>query len=257
MPGIFMDSGAFSAFTKKVEIKLDDYITFLKEIKDDLDVYCCLDVIGDVDATWKNFEKMEKAGLHPLPVYHAGEDPKYLHRCLEYDYFCLGGMAKDSSSVLRVPFLDRAFTIICGEDGLPKSKVHGLGMTSFELMRRYPFFSVDSTSWVLGAGMGSIFVPSFSTRDGKIQMDFSGRPHVMSFSDRKVADGKGKHFGTIGEEYKKCVLFYLETLGYTVEQVTTDYKNRRTINVLYLEQFQNTLPKWPWPFKKVRKNFFF
>ena len=82
MAGIFMDSGAFSAFTRKTEVNLNDYIKFLKQHENKLDVYCCLDVIGDVEATWKNFERMEKAGLHPLPVYHVGEDEKYLHRCL-------------------------------------------------------------------------------------------------------------------------------------------------------------------------------
>lgn len=253
MAGIFMDSGAFSAFTRKAEVNLEEYIAFLQEYKDKLDVYCCLDVIGDVEATWKNFERMLAAGLHPLPVYHVGEDVKYLHRCLEYDYFCLGGMAKDASAKLRVPFLDKAFTIICDKDGIPKSKVHGLGMTSFELMRRYPFYSVDSTSWVLSAGMGSIFLPS---RGKDTKYDFSGRPHVLSFSDRKTNNELGKHFDTCSKDYQEWIVEYLDYKGFTLEGIRASYKDRRAINVEYLMEFQKTMPEWPWPFKKFRSNYF-
>lgn len=34
MAGIFMDSGAFSAFTRKTEVNLEEYIAFLQEYKD-------------------------------------------------------------------------------------------------------------------------------------------------------------------------------------------------------------------------------
>lgn len=253
MAGIFMDSGAFSAFTRNSQVNLDDYIKFLHENKDKLDVYCCLDVLHNVEATWKNFEKMEKAGLHPLPVYHIGEDIKYLHRCLEYDYFCLGGMALKSAPELRIPFLDKTFSIICDKDGMPKSKVHGLGMTSFKLMRRYPFYSVDSTSWVLTAGMGSIFMPN-KNKDGGY--DFSERPHILCFSDRRKEANLNEHFDTCSPEYKKWIVDYLESKGFTLEGIRKSYKDRRAINVEYLIEFQKTLPEWPWPFKNFRTNYF-
>ena len=252
MAGIFMDSGAFSAFTKKTAVNLNEYIDFLHSCKDKLDVYCCLDVIGNVEATWKNFEEMKRAGLDPLPVYHSGEDEKYLRRCLEYDYFCLGGMAKDSAAKLRVPFLDKAFTIICDKNGIPKSKVHGLGMTSFELMRRYPFYSVDSTSWALSAGMGSVFLP----KRGRNGYDFNGRPFILSFSDRQTNNALGKHYDTVSPELQEWIQGYLESKGYTLAGAKESYKDRRAINVEYLIEFQKTLPEWPWAFQKTRTNYF-
>ena len=43
---LFLDSGAFSAFTQKVTIDIQEYIAFIKEHEDIIDVYANLDVIG-------------------------------------------------------------------------------------------------------------------------------------------------------------------------------------------------------------------
>jgi len=51
---VFLDSGAFSSFTKKVDINIEQYIDFIKSNADLLDHYSVLDVIGDAKATLKN-----------------------------------------------------------------------------------------------------------------------------------------------------------------------------------------------------------
>ena len=73
---LFLDSGAFSAMTQGVKIDIYEYIDFIKEHEDVLEVYANLDVIGSAEGTWKNQMIMEEAGLKPLPVFHYGEDEK-------------------------------------------------------------------------------------------------------------------------------------------------------------------------------------
>jgi len=150
---LFVDSGAFSAVTLGAEIDIEDYIKFVKENLDIIEIYANLDVIGKDKETYENYLKMKEAGLNPLPVFHQFEDYKYLELYLkECDYVALGGMVGFSPSKLT-PFLDSSFSII--KKYWPK-KIHGFGLTSTILMKRYPFYSVDSTAWLFPARKGII-----------------------------------------------------------------------------------------------------
>ena len=60
---LFLDSGAFSAWSSGTNISMDDYIDFIIENKQYITVYSNLDVIGDAEATWRNQSLMERKGL--------------------------------------------------------------------------------------------------------------------------------------------------------------------------------------------------
>ena len=77
---LFLDSGAFSAFTQGAEINIVDYIAFIKKNKKYIETYAVLDVIGSAEKTWENQRIMEKAGLSPLPCFHFGEGVKWLKK---------------------------------------------------------------------------------------------------------------------------------------------------------------------------------
>jgi hypothetical protein len=145
---IFLDSGGFSAMTKGVTIDLDKYIEFCNQYKEVLEVYAVLDVIGDFKATMKNQEYMEEKGSNPLPVFHFGgnlDDLKYL--CSNYDYIALGGLVPYSKQKAKlIEWLDKCFDVIG-----TGTKIHGFGMTGLDILYRYPFYSVDSTSWLGGS----------------------------------------------------------------------------------------------------------
>ena len=180
---LFIDSGAFSAFTQNVQIDIQDYIRFIKEHKHLISLYANLDVIGDAEATWQNQKIMEDAGLDPLPCFHYGEPEKYLVRYLDkYDYVALGGVAtkvKQGDVVSR--WLDMVFgTYVCDASGMTKHKIHGFGITSLRLLLRYPWYSVDSTSWVVNSRMGALYVPVL--RNGKWMYD--DRPWKVNVSSR-------------------------------------------------------------------------
>src|SRR5574340_1162268 len=83
---LFLDSGAFSAKSQGISINVQEYIKFIKEHEEHIEVYANLDVIGSAEASWRNQRIMERAGLKPLPVFHVEDDWKYLDKCMEYDH---------------------------------------------------------------------------------------------------------------------------------------------------------------------------
>ena len=295
---LFLDSGAFSAWTQGIEIDIQEYIDFIKEHKDIIEVYANLDVIsrGDTLAakkesaqkTLENQKIMEKAGLYPLPVFHIGEPLKYLEYYINnYEYIALGGMVGKQKSTL-IPWLDKCFgQFICDKKGIPKVKIHGFGLTSLSLMLRYPWYSVDSTSWVTTGRMGSIYVPRF--RNGKWIYDENS--WIIAVSSRSPSSKEaGKHIHTLSPKQKEIILKYIHEKGYKLgksrfENVSQSHelaknerwaekkpKNKSTrrlleiieepglsnryqlrdeINIMYFQDLEKTMFDWPWPFKQT------
>lgn len=180
---IFVDSGAFSAFTKKATIDLDDYCTFLKQHIDTVTVYAGLDVISDGEASMVNQRLMEEQGLDPLPCFHYGEDFSFLETYMdEYDYIAIGGLIAAGNRNIK-PFLDKVFgEYICNKKGEPKVRIHGFAMTSPVLMARYPWYSVDSSSWNYGARNCFVYIPRM--KNGR--WDFTLRPHPLVLSTTRT-----------------------------------------------------------------------
>src|SRR5690606_18275566 len=201
----FLDSGAFSAWTKGMEIDIQKYIEFIKQNQDVITVYANLDVISpdrfsmgtkeSAEKTLRNQKNMEEADLSPLPVFHIGEPFEYLEYYVNhYDYIGLGGMVGKSKQTLS-PWLDVVFgKYVCDERGYPKVKVHGFGLTSVTLMVKYPWYSVDSTTWTVNARLGKVFVPRLI--EGKWVYD--EKFWIISISARSPEKKEaGKHFDTL------------------------------------------------------------
>jgi len=286
---LFLDSGAFSAKTQGVEINLQEYIAFIKEHEEVIEVYANLDVIGDAKATYKNQKRMEKTGLIPMPVFHYGADVKWLEKYIAegHKYIALGGMVKTPN---LIPWLDNIWhNYLTDEAGFPIIKVHGFGLTSLSLMLRFPWYSVDSTSWVVTGRLGSIYMPHF--RNGKWTYDEnSWKISVSNKSpDLKI---KGAHYQTLSPLQKKQIDNYLALKGYVIGKsefrmesqtyvlaedekwgekkpivktasrqvekiiepgISNKYQLRDEMNIIYFLDLEKSMPKYPWPLKKERK----
>ena len=141
---LFLDSGAHSVSKGTAKIHLDDYISFCHKVKDFVEIYANLDVIGDPKATWENQRIMEGAGLKPLPVYHPGEEKKWLKRYAEgYSYFGVGTMGNEKDNFI---FFRKVFEYV-SQIRQPLPKIHGFGISVFNVIQSFPFFSVDATTW--------------------------------------------------------------------------------------------------------------
>ncbi|MFA5652425.1 MAG: hypothetical protein WC933_03605 [Candidatus Paceibacterota bacterium] len=283
---LFLDSGAFSAKTQGVTIDIQEYISFIKEHESVIEIYANLDVIGDPVATWKNQRIMENAGLHPIPCYHHGEDIKWLEKYLEkYEYIALGGMVKAGNKNL-IQWLDRIFPqYICDEKGFPKVKIHGFGLTSLPLMLRYPWYSVDSTSWVITGRLGSIYIPRF--RSGEWIYDEQSWKIAVSNRSPGIKEA-GQHISTLSKKEREILLNYIHNKGYVLGKseykkenqdyelkenekwtekkpidkkakreveiilepgISNKYQLRDEMNIIYFLDLEKSMPEWPWAFK--------
>lgn len=147
----FADSGAHSARTLGIHIGLEDYAAWVQRWSRWFTIYANLDVIGAPEATWDNQRRLEdEYGLHPMPVFHTGEPFSALERYLDagYTYIALGKLLGNSAAALR-PWLTKAFRIAEG-----RAVFHGFGMTNWPMLREFPFYSVDSSSWGSGFRYG-------------------------------------------------------------------------------------------------------
>ena len=160
---IMLDSGAFTAYQQKVSINLSDYIAYCQENARFLESYVNLDVIPSTDNPqgWeeaakqsdRNYQRMKKEGLSPIPVYHFGERRYWLDKLVQEGAprIGLGGIARRKSSDKK-QWLQGCFNYLSQYP----VKVHGFGISSLKLLDQYPWDSADSLSWVLTAAMGRI-----------------------------------------------------------------------------------------------------
>lgn len=196
---IFLDSGAYTMFTQGVEVDLGRYADFNKENQDIIHIASSLDVIGrgQEQASYDNFKKLRGFGANVQPVHHARDDDKWLQKYIDegHEYIFLGGMVAESSNYLR-DWLDHVWErYLTNKDGTPKVKVHGFGLTTLALMLRYPWFSVDSTRWVL------------LSRYGGILMDFPQQTKMIDFSTQSMKrfNDNGWHYSTLKPIEKQAV----------------------------------------------------
>jgi len=234
---VWMDSGAFSAFTLGEQQSLPHYCEWLKKHARYIDHYAVLDVIGSAEGTWEAQNRMEDAGLTPVPCFHYGEDPKWLIKYLlkGHDQIALGGMVPINKRDL-FPWLDELFdNYLTNAEGEPVIKVHGFGLTTFELMSRYPWYSVDSSAWLQVGAFGSIVY----TRDGK-----PWRVQVSGKSPR-TADA-GQHYNTETPANQAAIRKEVERYGFTMEELINQHWSRREFCAVTYDEYARVLKLREW-----------
>lgn len=254
---VFMDSGAYSAFNIGAKIDLRDYARFLCTNRDLYHVASNLDIVGEghEQENYDNFKTLENlAGKDVVcPVHHVRDADVWLARYLGegYQHIFLGGMVPESIPVLR-EWLDRMWSnYLCNSDGTAKVKVHGFGLTTDELMFRYPWHSVDSTSWIVTSGFGAAHM-DFPQGDRIVR-----RKVVFSEHHSGRYDLDSWHYWSLDEKVQSIIkqrLIELEAertwsieeglvedfeavtgvpLAYTPEAFTKSYGLRRVFNMDY------------------------
>ena len=177
---IFLDSGAYGAFTRGITIDIKRYCEYIKEHADKLHTVASLDKIGDWRGSARNYDLMRAEGVHPVPTVHMGSPDSELRRILALeDHIALGGVVGATQNTMS-PWLDKCMRTL--RDFWPK-KVHIFGVTAQWALERYPFYTADSSAAILGGGMGrvSAFV------EGKVTV-MGWQDYAKEFYDGDVMD---------------------------------------------------------------------
>ena len=149
-----LDSGAYSVKHSGGIIDLGAYIdACLERLATDpqcTEVFA-LDVIDDWRASEKNTERMWKAGVPAIPVYHRGEPEGLLAAMARgFPKIGLGGVSQLRSTSAKLHWVEQCFARAW------PARIHGLAVGNEKIMDKVPFHSVDATNWILGpAGFGS------------------------------------------------------------------------------------------------------
>lgn len=243
------ENASYSYFeTEGFKKFLDDYIEYLHENKQYLDFYVTVDAIGanDISAnkTWEILKYMESFGLNPIPVYHFKEDHKFLKRMIDnYEYIGIGGLGQDITKEKYIPEADKFFKYVCDDNGKPRVKVHGFALTSSELILRYPWYSVDSSTWTYAARSGAIMQPKPIIKNGEIlEWDYSSVPTQLSVSDRR-SEKDTSHYSNRVQKHRKAIDHYLDTFGVTYKQVSEHYHYRDIVNASYMNRLEELSKK--------------
>lgn len=256
---IFIDSGAFSVHTKGIELDVDEYIEYINSIDKDIHIFAQVDKIpGEFGKqktkeqileapalSWKNYLYMKdrvNSRDKLLPIFHQGEDFKWLHNILEYTHddgshisYIGISPANDKSAKEKEIFIHKCFNII-KKSSNPNVKTHAFGMTSRWILEQYPFTSADSTSWLMTGANGSIMTPY----------------GIILVSQNKLNDPS--HINNMPIKARENVEQFVEKLGYQLEEAMIDYKIRMCINISYLKQWADNYEYKP--IKTFKKSLF-
>lgn len=221
---VFLDSGAFSAHTLGVKMDLAEYCRYVQDnadiirVEDGALMASVLDGIGDPLQTYRNQLEMEARGVRPLPCFHFGEDERYLeYYVANYSYITIGGMVGKPTPQL-LTWLDRVWNkYMVDGAGRPKTKVHAFGITSVPVMESYPWFSVDSSSWVQTAAFGNVMLPDHGP---------------ISVSEKSPSrHDAGRHASNLSPIEQQHIHAYLEGNGFTYDRLSTVYESRFAYNL--------------------------
>lgn len=251
---LLIDSGAFSAWTKKLVVDREAYANFCLERLDLIDYVVNLDKIpgeyGDKDLTpekiedsastgWDNCMFMLSKGIPKeklVHVFHQGESFSWLERMRDYGLPYIGlSPANDRGTTEKMRWLDECMYYVTDSRGLPMNKWHGFAVTSIPLLRRFPWFSCDSATFIMFAVYGVILVPAMIR--GKYIFDEVQYPiHVSIHKPLKptqsmlgVADDPVRGLDQLPSHERKVVDKYIAAVGIPMGSskffhVDADYK---------------------------------
>ncbi len=186
---IILDSGAFAAWKNGTYIDRKKYVDYCIKWKDKIDFFVNLDVIpgryeknrkkprryseailrNAAELGYKNYKymvsRMEPEGISRdriIQVYHMWEPLDILERMVEEDGSTYIGLSPSNAKGVtyndKKEFLESCMPYVL-ENGKPKVKLHAFGVSSWRLMKDFPWYSVDSAAWAINASVMEVFLP--------------------------------------------------------------------------------------------------
>lgn len=151
---LLLDSGGFVARTKGVPISVKEYAAYINRNK--VTMAFELDTNDRAETVYNREYLCKETEAKIIPVYHYSDfehgDFALLYEFMDgFDYISIGGVAGEGLGKKEERLLyDFVFS-----NTRDRVRVHGLGITALRILKKYPFFSVDSTSWLSAARFGN------------------------------------------------------------------------------------------------------
>lgn len=140
-----LDSGAFSAQNSGKKITYSQWYDAATQC-DAFEIFG-LDVIFDENKTRTNLERAWGDGIEAIPTYHRGSKWESLKWCCDNaTKIALGGGATLKSDVQRIRWVGHCFARCWPH------QIHGFACSSAAIIDKYPFHSVDASSWIYAPG---------------------------------------------------------------------------------------------------------
>ena len=254
---LLIDSGAHSAHTKGIKLDLDEYIEFVNKNIDKTTLYVQVDKIPGVyhkpktledfieapRLSWENYLYMKEKSKdwHKLvPVFHQGEDMKWLRNLCDYtfengEHIPYIGLSPrgDVSLQAKYDFCAQCFSVIQSSTN-PNVKTHAFGATSLSMLERLPFTSADSTTWVLVSAYGQVWIPTGIT--GSSVDDTVGVKLGVS-KENILHPTSTQTYWEQSKEIKKKLDDYFESIGTDIEKLSESHSERALASAKFVQDW--------------------
>lgn len=264
---MLLDSAAFSVWTRGLSLDLDEYADYCHQAFEDgaISAAASVDVIpgefgrvpsdeevlASASQGWENYLYLVEERKLPthkmLHIFHQGEDIKWLETLMKYndDYVKGGGEslyiglspANDRTTKQKAMWLDKIMPYITHPDGSAKVKWHGFGVMATALLKRYPWFSTDATSWMRAGAFGAIRVPTTGRKNNYLE----GK--VIVAVTRETGQSQAdKHYDGMSSQSQKVIRDYLATVGTTIDLCKQGDREglvaRQSANIAYWKRLE-------------------
>lgn len=208
---VALDNGAFSAWRQKRPYDFSGYIEWCEQwLRHPAVDWCVIpDVIGEDDPGHCADLNDRLLGQWPLgtqgvPVWHLHEPLERLQRLAKkWPRIALGssGRYADPGSTEWWRRMANVMRVICDEDGMPLTKLHGLRMLDPVLFSHLPFSSADSCNVARNIGIDSRwdgpYSPASKVTRAVVMIDRI-ESHASARSWNKVSAGVQQNLELLG-----------------------------------------------------------
>lgn len=228
---LYLDSGAFSVFTGKSQVRVHEYRLYIRRYGHLYDqVFNLDDRFDDPEHNLRNQQLLEEdlpsTCKKPIPVIHDENDPFgefEMYVTLGHDYIALGSMGAEKRISPEV--LDRI------RKEYPKARVHMFGNLDLKMLETYRPYSADSAGWAHKAGKG-----------GGIHFWNEREKKLLSLNlGMRTSTEKRKDFVKKLPNWPKIEGQLKSTLGYGYEELATSYIARQVTNLYAFSEYEDYL----------------
>ncbi len=165
-PNLTLDCGAYKLSKKGRTVEVKPYI----KVADSRDFFLRMapDVLGDPDATRRNWKAVRRCGVPFVPVYQWGAPRDHLLYYLdEAPIVAVGGLVSimhEKETKEQQKARERMLKELAGICAEFSQRIHVLGCSWLKAADRIKehAFSYDSAKWISSAGKGRIIFPNVS-----------------------------------------------------------------------------------------------